>query len=86
MGKTTGFLDYVRREDPVRDPARRVGDYEEVHGVLPPQARQEQGGPCMHRGVPFCQSGMELEGVVSGCPLHYLIPEANDQIRQGDVG
>ena len=57
MGKTTGFLDYVRREDPVRDPARRVGDYEEFHGVLPPQARQEQGGRCMNCGVPFCQSG-----------------------------
>ncbi len=86
MGKTTGFLDYVRREDPVRDPARRVGDYKEFHGILPPQARQEQGGRCMNCGVPFCQSGMELEGVVYGCPLHNLIPEWNDMIWQGNGG
>ena len=86
MGKTTGFMDYVRREDPVRDPARRVGDYEEFHGVLPPQARQEQGGRCMNCGVPFCQSGMELEGKVYGCPLHNLIPEWNDMIWQSNGG
>lgn len=30
--------------------------------------------------VPFCQSGRELEGAVSGCPLNNLIPEWNDLI------
>ena len=40
----------------------------------------------MNCGVPFCQSGMELEGVVYGCPLHNLIPEWNDMIWQGNGG
>ena len=29
-------------------------------------------------GVPFCQSGMMIRGMVSGCPLNNLIPEWND--------
>ena len=86
MGKTTGFMDYVRREDPVRDPLERTEDFEEFHGHLPPEKRQEQGGRCMNCGVPFCQSGMELEGKVYGCPLHNLIPEWNDMIWQCNGG
>ena len=86
MGKTTGFMDYVRREDPVRDPLERTEDFEEFHGQLPPEKRQEQGGRCMNCGVPFCQSGMELEGKVYGCPLHNLIPEWNDMIWQSNGG
>ena len=86
MGKTTGFMDYVRREDPVRDPLERTEDFEEFHGQLPPEKRQEQGGRCMNCGVPFCQSGMELEGKVYGCPLHNLIPEWNDMIWQCNGG
>lgn len=34
----------------------------------------------MECGVPFCQSGMMLNGMVSGCPLHNLIPEWNDLV------
>ena len=34
----------------------------------------------MDCGVPFCQSGKMLEGMVSGCPLNNLIPEWNDLV------
>ena len=37
----------------------------------------------MDCGVPFCQSGMLLGGMFSGCPLNNLIPEWNDLVYQG---
>ena len=37
----------------------------------------------MNCGVPFCQSAMNLSGMVTGCPLHNLIPEWNDEIYKG---
>ena len=37
----------------------------------------------MECGVPFCQSGAVLNGMVSGCPLHNLIPEWNDLVYHG---
>ena len=38
---------------------------------------------CMECGVPFCQSGVMMNGMVSGCPLHNLIPETNDLVYRG---
>ena len=35
-------------------------------------------------GVPFCQSGMMLNGMASGCPLHNLVPETNDLVYTGN--
>ena len=35
-------------------------------------------------GVPFCQSGMMLGGMASGCPLHNLVPETNDLVYTGN--
>ena len=37
----------------------------------------------MECGVPFCQSGMMLGGMISGCPLNNLIPEWNDLVFRG---
>ena len=42
-----------------------------------------QGARCMECGVPFCQSGAVLNGMVSGCPLHNLVPEWNDLVYHG---
>ena len=39
----------------------------------------------MNCGVPFCQSGVELGGMVTGCPLHNLIPEWNDMLYLGNT-
>ena len=80
MGKTTGFLDYERREISSRPPLERVGDWEPFHIPLRRGDRREQGGRCMNCGVPYCQTGMLWEGKTFGCPLHNLIPEWNDMI------
>ena len=38
----------------------------------------------MNCGVPFCQSGMLIKGMVTGCPLNNLIPEWNDATYTGN--
>lgn len=85
MGKATGFLEYSRNETPVRDPLERIQDFDEFHGVLSEEQRKEQGARCMNCGVPFCQSGMMLHGMATGCPLHNLIPEWNDEVYHGNM-
>ena len=45
-----------------------------------------QGARCMACGVPVCQSGVVLGGMVSGCPLHNLVPEWNDLVYRGKFG
>lgn len=37
----------------------------------------------MDCGVPFCQNGKMLCGMISGCPLNNLIPEWNDMLYHG---
>ena len=62
MGKPTGFLEYIRKDDPTRAPAQRVRDWEEFHIALPDAVREQQGSRCMNCGVPFCQTGMIYKG------------------------
>ena len=83
MGKATGFLEYERQENIDRDPLERLADYGEFHLPLRAQERRRQGARCMNCGVPMCQSAIRLKGMVTGCPLHNLIPEWNDQIYAG---
>ncbi len=85
MGKPTGFLDYVRRDNQAQPPLERIRHWNEFHALLPQEERQRQGGRCMACGVPFCQSGVELGGMFTGCPLHNLVPEWNDLIWQGSL-
>ena len=80
MGKATGFLEYKREDDYSLRPLERVQNFREFHLPLEEEKRVEQGARCMDCGVPFCQSGMILAGMATGCPLHNLIPEWNDQI------
>ena len=86
MGKPTGFLEYIRKDDPSRSPEERVRDWDAFHLSLPDDARAQQGGRCMNCGVPYCQAGMMYEGRTFGCPLHNLIPEWNDMIMSGNRG
>ena len=83
MGKATGFLEYKRQENIDRAPLERLSDYGEFHFPLRAQERRQQGARCMNCGVPMCQSAIRLKGMVTGCPLHNLIPEWNDQIYAG---
>lgn len=80
MGKSDGFLQYGRKENPWRKPSERSTDFDEFKMPLDEVARCQQAARCMNCGVPFCQSAMELKGKVTGCPLHNLIPEWNDEI------
>ena len=84
MGKPTGFLEYQRQTNAGEGPLERAAHYREFHVRLDREARRRQGARCMECGVPFCQSGAVLNGMVSGCPLHNLIPEWNDLIYQGN--
>ena len=84
MGKPTGFLKFDRCENEAEDPAARTAGFDEFHHELSPEKRREQGARCMNCGVPFCQSAVCLNGMVSGCPLHNLIPEWNDEISNGN--
>ena len=75
MGKPTGFLEYERKTSTAVKPKVRIKNFDEFHIPLPMEQQKLQGARCMACGVPFCQSGMELFGMTSGCPLHNLIPE-----------
>ena len=86
MGKPTGFLEYTRQGNPSEAPLARIRHYNEFHPRLGREERMRQGARCMECGVPFCQSGAVLSGMVSGCPLHNLVPEWNDLIYTGNFG
>ena len=83
MGKATGFLEYERHEDPWILPKARIRGFEEFHEHLLEDERRCQAARCMDCGVPMCQSAISLKGMVTGCPLHNLIPEWNDEIYKG---
>lgn len=78
MGKPTGFIDYKRLESSAAEPAERIKNFNEFHKPLGQEKRKEQAARCMDCGVPFCQNGKMLCGMISGCPLNNLIPEWND--------
>ncbi len=84
MGKTTGFLEYERKEAAALPPKERIRNFREFHQPLPLSMQQKQGARCMECGVPFCQYGAAIAGMTSGCPLHNLIPEWNDYVYHGN--
>ncbi|MDE7273999.1 MAG: glutamate synthase subunit beta [Lachnospiraceae bacterium] len=84
MGKPTGFMDYERKTSTAEAPKERIGHFNEFHEHLPVEEQQKQGARCMECGVPFCQSGMTIAGMTSGCPLHNLVPEWNDLVYTGN--
>ena len=83
MGKITGFMDYARVTSEEIPPLERIENFNEFHIPLAREEQQTQGARCMDCGVPFCQSGMMIGGMGSGCPLNNLIPEWNDLVFQG---
>ena len=83
MGKPTGFLEINRQVSYELPPEERTKNFNEFHIPLHPDEQQAQGARCMDCGVPFCQSGMLIGGMFSGCPLNNLIPEWNDLVYRG---
>ena len=84
MGKATGFMEYNRETAQAIAPKERIQNFNEFHIPLSREKQQEQGARCMECGVPFCQAGMNLMGMTSGCPLHNLVPEWNDLVYTGN--
>ena len=84
MGKPTGFLEYERKESVGEAPLKRIKHFNEFHTPLSKKEQERQGARCMNCGVPFCQSGILIKGMVTGCPLNNLIPEWNDATYTGN--
>lgn len=84
MGKPSGFLEYNRKCAAAVEPSDRIQNFKEFHGSLTLEEQRLQGARCMECGVPFCQSGMMIGGMTSGCPLHNLVPEMNDLVYRGN--
>ena len=83
MAKLTGFMDYTRKTSTDVPPLERIENFNEFHIWLSREEQQTQAARCMDCGVPFCQAGMMIGGMASGCPLNNLIPEWNDLVYQG---
>ena len=85
MAKLTGFMDYTRKTSTDVPPLERIENFNEFHIWLSREEQQTQAARCMDCGVPFCQAGMMIGGMASGCPLNNLIPEWNDLVYHGKV-
>lgn len=84
MGKATGFMEYEREESAAIKPKERIKNFDEFHTPLSLEKQKTQAARCMDCGVPFCQAGMMIKGMASGCPLNNLIPEWNDLLYNGN--
>ncbi|HLG85866.1 MAG TPA: glutamate synthase subunit beta [Alphaproteobacteria bacterium] len=76
MGKTTGFLEFPRRDRSYASVSERLKHYREFVHDLPEDELRRQGGRCMDCGIPYCHQG---------CPVNNIIPEWNDLTFQGDA-
>ncbi len=83
MGKPTGFMEYERKLSQNRPAKERINDWDEFITPLDEENLRIQGARCMDCGIPFCHSGVLLNGMASGCPVNNLIPEWNDLIYRG---
>lgn len=83
MGKPTGFIEYERQGNTEMEPLERIKHFNEFHIPLGEEERHVQAARCMDCGVPFCQSGMMIGGMASGCPLNNMCPEWNDLLYNG---
>ena len=85
MGKMDGFLLYDRQDNKVVSPLERIKNFNEFHVQISESERKKQAARCMDCGVPYCQSALKLKGMVTGCPLHNLIPEWNDEVYKDNL-
>ena len=78
-------MEYERAGNPACAPLERIKNFNEFHEPLPAEERKKQAARCMDCGVPFCQAGVKISGMFSGCPLHNLVPEWNDLVYHGNM-
>lgn len=84
MGKPTGFIEIKRVDSECVSPEKRIENFDEFHYGIPLEEQCKQGARCMNCGVPFCQAGVMIAGMASGCPLHNLVPETNELVHKGN--
>lgn len=84
MGKPTGFIEYERQGNEETGAKERIRNFNEFHVPMSEEERRTQAARCMDCGVPFCQSGMMIGGMASGCPLNNLCPEWNELLYTGN--
>ncbi len=85
MGQKDGFLRFGRVANESISPLERIRTWEEFHPRLSLEERRRQAARCMNCGIPFCQSGVKIGGMFTGCPLNNLIPEWNDMLYLGNT-
>lgn len=83
MGQPTGFMEYKRELLPDRPEGERIKDWQEFHQHMSEEQLRTQGARCMNCGIPYCNSGVLMNGGASGCPVNNLIPEWNDLVYRG---
>ncbi len=83
MGKTTGFLEFDRKKSKKVSEPQRLKNYNEHIIPVSDEELSKQAARCMDCGVPFCNAGVTLNNMTSGCPLHNLIPEWNHLVYLG---
>ena len=63
----------------------RIKNFDEFLRNASASEQSVQALRCMSCGIPFCQSGMMISGMASGCPLHNLVPETNELVARGNM-
>ncbi|MBO5488549.1 MAG: glutamate synthase subunit beta, partial [Eubacterium sp.] len=85
MAKPSGFMEFERKDAPEVSVEERIQNFKEFHKSLSLTEQRKQAARCMDCGVPFCQAGMMIAGMASGCPLNNLVPEMNDLVYNGNL-
>ena len=83
MGKPTGFLEYDRVNGKAAAPLERIKNFNEFHTPLTEAQQRKQGARCMECGVPFCQSGMMMNGMVSMAMAEDMLLMVNGHFFRG---
>ena len=76
-------MEYERETAKAESPLERIHHFNEFHTPLSKEKQRQQAARCMACGVPFCQAGMMIGGMASGCPLNNLVPEWKDLLYNG---
>ncbi len=63
----------------------RIKNFDEFLRNAPVSKQSAEALRCMSCGIPFCQSGMMISGMASGCPLHNLVPETNELVARENM-
>ena len=71
MGKTTGFMEFEKKERKYIDISERIQNYKEFVLPLSEEETKKQAARCMDCGIPYCHSG---------CPVNNQIPDWNDLV------